>query len=62
MKLRTIAAINFNDMMGGGDIIEYNLLFNPCRESGDHGPINTWDGQPFLTKLLYIIISLSLIK
>ena len=45
------AAINFNDMMGGGDIVEHNLIFNTCRESGDHGPINTWDRQPFLTRL-----------
>jgi hypothetical protein len=45
------AAINFNDMLGGGDVVEGNLLFNTCRESGDHGPINTWDRQPFLTTL-----------
>eukprot|EP00980_Cylindrotheca_fusiformis_P030251 scaffold24611_cov166-Cylindrotheca_fusiformis.AAC.4 len=45
------AAINFNDMVGGGDVIERNLIFNTCRESGDHGPINTWDRQPFLTTL-----------
>ena len=45
------AAINFNDMMGGGDEIEHNLIFNSCRESGDHGPINSWDRQPFLTTL-----------
>jgi hypothetical protein len=46
------AAINFNDMVGGGDVVSWNLLFNTCRESGDHGPINSWDRQPFLTKLL----------
>jgi hypothetical protein len=45
------AAINFNDMVGGGDIVESNLIFNSCRESGDHGPINTWDRQPFLADL-----------
>jgi hypothetical protein len=45
------AAINFNDMVGGGDVIEGNLIFNTCRESGDHGPINSWDRQPFLTTL-----------
>jgi hypothetical protein len=45
------AAINFNDMVGGGDVVEGNLLFNTCRESGDHGPINSWDRQPFLTDL-----------
>ena len=37
------AAINFNDGFGGNSVIEKNLLFNTCRESGDHGPINTWD-------------------
>ena len=47
------AAINFNDMLGGGDIVEGNLIFNTCRESGDHGPSNTWDRQPFLTTLRY---------
>ena len=45
------AAINFNDMMGGGDAVLHNLIFNTCRESGDHGPINSWDRQPFLTTL-----------
>lgn len=45
------AAINFNDMMGGGDLVYHNLIFNTCRESGDHGAINTWDRQPFLTDL-----------
>lgn len=45
------AAINFNDMLGGGDVVENNLIFNTCRESGDHGPINSWDRQPFLTDL-----------
>jgi hypothetical protein len=45
------AAINFNDMLGGGDVVEGNLIFNTCRESGDHGPINSWDRQPFLTQL-----------
>eukprot|EP00928_Gymnodinium_smaydae_P099579 TRINITY_DN9543_c0_g4_i1.p1 TRINITY_DN9543_c0_g4~~TRINITY_DN9543_c0_g4_i1.p1 ORF type:complete len:904 (-),score=125.31 TRINITY_DN9543_c0_g4_i1:128-2839(-) len=43
------AAINFNDGFGGGSIVEDNLIFNSCRESGDHGPINSWDRQPFLT-------------
>ena len=47
------AAINFNDGMGGGDILENNLLFNTCRESGDHGPVNSWDRQPFLAPLRY---------
>jgi hypothetical protein len=45
------AAINFNDMMGGGDVVARNLIFNSCHESGDHGPIYSWDRQPFLTDL-----------
>eukprot|EP00937_MAST-01D_sp_MAST-1D-sp2_P002963 g2963.t1 len=43
------AAINKNDGFGGGMVIESNLLFNTCRESGDHGPFNSWDRQPYLT-------------
>eukprot|EP00438_Fugacium_kawagutii_P011917 Skav226414 [mRNA] locus=scaffold3528:13934:24652:+ [translate_table: standard] len=33
----------------GGDEIASNLVFSTCRESGDHGPFNSWDRQPFLT-------------
>ena len=36
------AAINFNDGFGGGAKIFRNLLFNTCRESGDHGAFNSW--------------------
>jgi len=43
------AGINTNDGFGGGDEIAYNLVFSTCRESGDHGPFNSWDRQPFLT-------------
>jgi hypothetical protein len=43
------AGINFNDGFGGGDEIAHNLVFSTCRESGDHGPLNMWDRQPFLT-------------
>ena len=42
------AAVNINDGFGGGTIIRRNLLFNTCRESGDHGPFNSWDRQPYL--------------
>jgi hypothetical protein len=28
------AAINFNDFFGGDNVVESNLLFNTCRESG----------------------------
>jgi len=45
------AAVNINDGFGGGTHIEGNLMFNTCRESGDHGPINSWDRQPFLTSV-----------
>jgi hypothetical protein len=30
------AFINFNDMAGGGSAVEYNALWNTCRQSGDH--------------------------
>merc|ERR1719515_497455 len=43
------AGINFNDGFGGGDDVSHNLVFSTCRESGDHGPFNSWDRQPFLT-------------
>merc|ERR1719266_521512 len=43
------AGFNYNDGFGGGDNITENVLFNTCRESSDHGPINSWDRQPFLT-------------
>ena len=45
------AGINLNDGFGGGHIIEGNLLFSFCRESSDHGPINTWDRQMFSVRL-----------
>eukprot|EP01084_Bolivina_argentea_P030682 56811_1 len=47
------AAINFNDAFGGYNNCSENLLFNTCTESGDHGPINSWDRMPFLTKLAH---------
>ena len=43
------AGINSNDGFGGGDEISHNLVFSTCRESGDHGPFNSWDRQPYLT-------------
>ena len=45
------AGINFNDGFGGGHFMENNLLFNWVRETSDHGPFNSWDRQPYLTKL-----------
>ena len=48
---RPRAGINFNDGMGGGSNVTENLLFNTCRESGDHGPFNSWDRQVYITKV-----------
>ena len=45
------AAINFNDGFGGGSVVAKNLLFNTCRESGDHGPFNSWDRQVYATQV-----------
>lgn len=45
------AGINFNDGFGGGNNITKNLLFNLVRETLDHGPFNSWDRQPYLTKV-----------
>ena len=45
------AGINFNDGFGGNSTMSKNLLFNTCRESGDHGPFNSWDRQVYLTKV-----------
>ena len=39
------AGINFNDGFGGGNRVLNNVIFNQCRQSGDHGPINSWDRQ-----------------
>ena len=45
------AGVNFNDGFGGGHLMQNNLLFNWVRETRDHGPFNSWDRQPYLTKL-----------
>ena len=45
------AMINLNDGFGGATRIQDNLLFNSCTESSDHGPINSWDREPFLTEV-----------
>lgn len=37
------AGINFNEDSIGGSLIEGNLIFNMCRESGDHGPCTLVD-------------------
>ena len=40
------AHLNHNDGAIGGTTHEKNLIFNSCRESGDHGPFNSWDRDP----------------
>jgi hypothetical protein len=30
-----------NDGYCGGHLVRFNLVFNQCRESGDHGPFNS---------------------
>ena len=32
------AHLNHNDGFAGGTVHDQNLVFNSCRESGDHGP------------------------
>jgi len=46
------AGFNFNDGFGGGDEVYGNILWNTCRESSDHGPMNSWDRLPYLTTIL----------
>ena len=43
------AGINVNDGFYGNHTLSRNVLFNAVRETSDHGPINTWDRQPYLT-------------
>ena len=43
------AGINFNDGFFGAYNLTGNLLFNHVRETGDHGPFNSWDRQPYFT-------------
>ena len=46
------AAVNINDGFYGNHTISWNIMFNTVRETKDHGPINTWDRQPYLTDAL----------
>jgi hypothetical protein len=43
------AAININDGFYGNHTISHNVIFNTVRETSDHGPINSWDRQPYLS-------------
>ena len=36
------AGVNVNDGFGGGHLFEHNVVFNSVRETGDHGPLNSW--------------------
>jgi hypothetical protein len=36
------AGINFCDGAWGGNVIDYNLVYDCVKESGDHGPFNAW--------------------
>jgi len=36
--------------MGGGNLLEGNLVFNMVRETQDHGTFNSWDRQPFVVE------------
>lgn len=44
------AGVNLNDGLGGGSVIDSNAIFNFCRESSDHGPINSWHRQPLFLR------------
>lgn len=46
------AAVNFNeDSIGGSSLVD-NVGFNFCRESGDHGFLNSWGRLPYLHNAL----------
>merc|ERR1719223_1007712 len=47
------AGINFNDGFGGGTNVTHNLIYNQCRESGDHGAMNAWDRTAYLSDVKY---------
>jgi hypothetical protein len=42
------AAINLQDGFGGNYMVS-NSIFNTCRQSGDHGPINSWQRMPLMS-------------
>lgn len=43
------AGINYNDGFGGNNKFASNAVWNMVRETGDHGPLNSWDRQPYWT-------------
>ena len=44
------AGLNFNDGFLGGNVVEGNLIANMVRETSDHGPFNSWDRVPYMTR------------
>jgi len=46
------ALFNMNDDFGGDTKVVSNLFFKSLLETHDHGPYNSWDRLPFLTKVL----------
>ena len=45
------AAININDGMWGGNIIEWCDIFNTCLESREHGSINCWGRDRYWVRM-----------
>ena len=45
------AAVSFTDGFGGGHRVSNNLFFSFVRETSDHGLVNTWDRQPYVTTM-----------
>jgi len=45
------AFINVNDAGGGGHNFTQNAIWNSCRESGDHGPLNSWNRMAMATRI-----------
>ena len=41
------AAVCINDGLYGGHIVEYNDIHDTVRETGDHGPFNSWGREPY---------------
>lgn len=48
-----IKIVNFNDGFGGGTNVTDNLIYNQCRESGDHGAMNSWDRTAYISDVKY---------
>ena len=45
------AAININDGMWGGNVVEWCDIFNNCLESREHGAINVWGRDRYWLRL-----------